>query len=191
MSDTGKLILIAGFSGAGKTTLARAALEAFAHTRYITTYTTRPRREDEAADGSFEYEFVGREEYERLRGGGEWGHGEYAGEFYGIDAGQAKRDLAAGTNLVMCMVPNIPTIERLEGLCGLRAIVIWLDTPVAVANARIAAEDDRLRRQRSKNELQNTASAKLIKERADYVFEPSRATEDSVARFVALLKTIL
>jgi guanylate kinase len=191
MESKGKLILIGGFSGAGKTTLARAALEQFPSLRYLTTYTTRPMREHEKAQGSFEYTFVDDAEYSRLRSANDWDHGEYAGYSYGANITEAKAYLQQGGSYVCCIVPDIETIKRQHEIFGSETVLIWVDTPLEVANQRLLADPDESRRKRQQNPLQKSAIADEIKQIADYVFVPSEAIEDTIASFTVLLHQVL
>jgi guanylate kinase len=49
MATHGELILVTGFYGAGKSTLARAALDALDSLEYLQTVTTRPPRPEEGS----------------------------------------------------------------------------------------------------------------------------------------------
>ncbi len=49
MATNGELILVTGFYGAGKSTLARAALDAIDSLEYLQTVTTRPPRPEEGS----------------------------------------------------------------------------------------------------------------------------------------------
>lgn len=72
---SGKLILVSGLSGAGKTTLVAGALEQMPELTYLRTVTTRPMRSGE--ETSHEYTFVTQQEYEaRRRASKEWDHTE-------------------------------------------------------------------------------------------------------------------
>jgi guanylate kinase len=78
----GTLYIVTAPSGAGKTTLVRAVLEREPGLALSVSYTTRPPRPGEV-DGR-DYRFVGKEEFLRLRDGGElleWAevHGNYYG----------------------------------------------------------------------------------------------------------------
>lgn len=187
----GNLILIAGFSGSGKTTMARAALSHFPSWLYLTNYTTRPPRDDEPAGQSFEYVFVTKPDYERLRAKPEWGHLAYAGHDYGIDVGAAKAQLASGKTIVSCIISDLQAIRLLEKLLGQRGLLIWIDTPLVVANQRLSASTNKARAARQTHALQNTATAELLKQRADYVFTPKSAVAETTADFIELLKPLI
>ena len=82
MTPLGTLYIVTAPSGAGKTTLVRAVLEREPGLALSVSYTTRPPRPGEV-DGR-DYRFVGKEEFLRLRDGGElleWAevHGNYYG----------------------------------------------------------------------------------------------------------------
>jgi guanylate kinase len=82
----GKVILVAGLHGAGKSTLIRAALEKLPELSNIKTYTTREPRQSEREHGSQEYIFVNQAEYDRLKKKPGWDHSERRGTCYGSDA---------------------------------------------------------------------------------------------------------
>ncbi len=82
MTPLGTLYIVTAPSGAGKTTLVHAVLEREPGLALSVSYTTRPPRPGEV-DGR-DYRFVGKEEFLRLRDGGElleWAevHGNYYG----------------------------------------------------------------------------------------------------------------
>lgn len=82
MTPLGTLYIVTAPSGAGKTTLVHAVLEREPGLALSVSYTTRPPRPGEV-DGR-DYRFVSREEFLRLRDGGElleWAevHGNYYG----------------------------------------------------------------------------------------------------------------
>lgn len=92
----GRLFLILGPSGAGKTTLVRCLLERLPGLRHPASYTTRPPRPGERDGG--DYNFVGTDDFLRLRNSGallEWDqpHGTH---YYGVPAEPLLSHLRAG-----------------------------------------------------------------------------------------------
>ncbi|MBM3320415.1 MAG: guanylate kinase [Candidatus Eisenbacteria bacterium] len=93
-------IVIAGPSGAGKTTLARAAAARDPRLRFSISDTSRPIREGEA-DGR-DYRFVGEEEFEeRIRAGryAEWA--KVHGDYYGTPRSEIEEGIARGEDVVL------------------------------------------------------------------------------------------
>lgn len=96
----GKLIVISGPSGAGKTSICHALLDLLPRTAWSVSVTTRNRRAGE--DGGNCYEFVSTEEFERREAAGEFLEcAEYIGHRYGTPRGPVERALADGHNVVM------------------------------------------------------------------------------------------
>lgn len=96
----GKLIVISGPSGTGKTSICKALLKELAHAVWSVSATTRPRRGDES-DGEA-YSFIGRDEFARRREQGEfleWA--EYLGELYGTPLPEVQVALDAGQHVIM------------------------------------------------------------------------------------------
>jgi guanylate kinase len=93
-------IVIAGPSGAGKTTLARAAAARDPRLRFSISDTSRPIRESEA-DGR-DYRFVGEREFEeRIREGryAEWA--KVHGDYYGTPRSEIEEGIARGEDVVL------------------------------------------------------------------------------------------
>jgi guanylate kinase len=101
MSDTeSRLIVIAAPSGAGKTTLVKALTTRNPELRFSISYTTRPKRRNEAH--GVDYLFVGRDEFDRLRTEGALL--ESANVFdndYGTSREQVEKYLAAGHHVIL------------------------------------------------------------------------------------------
>ena len=96
----GRLIVISGPSGAGKTSICNALLEQWPHTIWSVSVTTRAKRRGEADRQC--YEFVTREAFERRVVAGEFLEtAEYIGERYGTPRKPVKEALANGRNVVM------------------------------------------------------------------------------------------
>ena len=96
----GKLVVISGPSGAGKTSICRALLEQLPHTRWSVSATTRARRPGEI-DGE-SYRFLSEETFERLESAGEFlESAQYVGSRYGTPREPVERALAEGDNVVL------------------------------------------------------------------------------------------
>ncbi len=95
----GKLIVISGPSGAGKTSICRALLEQWPDTVWSVSVTTRsPRPSDESGTS---YEFVTREEFDRReREGAFLESAEYVGNKYGTPRAPVEHVLADGKNVL-------------------------------------------------------------------------------------------
>jgi guanylate kinase len=96
----GNLIIITSPSGGGKGTLIKAVIEAVPHIGYSVSYTTRePRKgEEEGRD----YFFVSVEEFERLRGEGEFLESATVhSNFYGTSRTQVENITAAGYDVIL------------------------------------------------------------------------------------------
>lgn len=96
----GTLFVISAPSGAGKTTLTRALLDADPGLRFSVSFTTRPPRSGEL-DGR-DYFFVDRNRFEAMIAGGELlEHAEVFGNYYGTGRAQIERHTRAGHNVIL------------------------------------------------------------------------------------------
>src|SRR5258706_586790 len=97
---SGNLIIIAAPSGAGKSSLVAALLEADARVRLSVSYTTRPPRPAEV-EGR-DYHFVSRPEFERMIAAGDFlEHAEVYGNLYGTSAAWVRAALADGADIAL------------------------------------------------------------------------------------------
>ena len=99
-SSYGRLIVVAGPSGAGKTTLARHLVNTFADARFSVSTTTRAPRGDER-QGS-DYDFVDEKEFRRRLDRGfflEWA--EVHGSLYGTDRQWVRKTTSSGRSVVL------------------------------------------------------------------------------------------
>jgi len=96
----GKLVVISGPSGAGKTSICEALLERLPDTVWSVSVTTRARRPGE--EGGHCYEFATRDEFEAREAAGEFLEtAEYIGERYGTPRKPVLDALGRGQNVVM------------------------------------------------------------------------------------------
>lgn len=100
MADMGNLFVVAAPSGAGKTTLVKAVVDAISHITVSISYTTRPRRPSEV-DGT-NYHFVDKTEFQRMIEHHDFL--EYATIFdnwYGTSKSWVEKTLATGTDVIL------------------------------------------------------------------------------------------
>lgn len=96
----GRLLVISGPSGAGKTSICNALLERVPRTRWSVSVTTRPMRAGEI-DGQ-SYHFVSRQEYDEMVARGEFlEHAEYLGHGYGTPLKPVKDAIDAGDTIIL------------------------------------------------------------------------------------------
>lgn len=96
----GKLILISGPSGAGKTSICSQLLEKLPRARWSVSATTRPPRKGDVPGET--YEFVSRDEFDRRIEAGEfleWA--EYVGQRYGTPRAAVEESLEKGENVIV------------------------------------------------------------------------------------------
>jgi guanylate kinase len=96
----GKLIVVSGPSGVGKSTLIRAALDAIPELAYSVSATTRKPREGEVQGR--DYIFLSREEFEEWIDEGrflEWA--EYSGNLYGTPEEKVEEFLNEGRSVIL------------------------------------------------------------------------------------------
>ncbi len=100
MENKGLLIVISGFSGAGKGTLVKALLEKYDNYALSISMTTRAPREGER-DG-VEYFFTTRERFEEtIRQNGLIEYAPYCGNYYGTPRAYVEEQMALGKNVIL------------------------------------------------------------------------------------------
>ena len=100
MASPGTLLIVAAPSGAGKTSLVAALLEADCAVRLSVSFTTRAPRAGEV-DGR-DYHFVSVRDFEAMRNGGEFlESAEVHGNLYGTSRSWVGERLAAGEDILL------------------------------------------------------------------------------------------
>ena len=100
MNHKGLLIVISGFSGAGKGTLMKKLIEDYDQYALSISMTTRAPREGEV-DGR-EYFFATREQFEdKIKEGGFIEHAQYCGNYYGTPKDYVQEQLDAGKDVIL------------------------------------------------------------------------------------------
>ncbi|MGN0317047.1 MAG: guanylate kinase [Lachnospira sp.] len=100
MKEKGLLLVISGFSGAGKGTVMKRMLELHNEYALSVSATSRLPREGEV-DGR-EYFFKTREEFEAMISAGELlEHAQYVGNYYGTPLAYVKQRLDEGINVIL------------------------------------------------------------------------------------------
>lgn len=101
MAEKGILLVISGFSGAGKGTLVKRLLEKYEGEYALSvSMTTRSPREGEV-DGK-SYFFVSKEKFEQtISENGLIEHAQYCGNYYGTPRAYVEQQLAEGKNVIL------------------------------------------------------------------------------------------
>lgn len=97
---SGKLLVISGPSGTGKTSICNAILSRVDRSVWSVSATTRPPRGQEKSGSS--YEFISSEQFAQRKAKGEFLEtAEYCGHYYGTPAGPVREWMAEGRLVVM------------------------------------------------------------------------------------------
>ncbi|MDE7352379.1 MAG: guanylate kinase [Acetatifactor sp.] len=100
MEQKGILMVLSGFSGAGKGTLIKELLKKYDHYALSVSMTTRSPREGERE--GIEYFFTDREHFEEtIRRDGLLEYASYCGNYYGTPRAYVEEQLAAGNNVIL------------------------------------------------------------------------------------------
>jgi len=131
--QTGRMVVISGPSGTGKTTVCRRLL-ADPNVTMSVSATTRSPRPDEK-DGA-DYHFLDRDEFLARVNRGEFAeHAEYGGHLYGTPRGPLEEALANGNTVLLDI--DVQGARQLRKLYP-QALYIFLDAPDrAAAQARL------------------------------------------------------
>ena len=100
MTTKGALIVISGFSGAGKGTIVKKLLSDYDHFSLSISMTTRAPREGEV--NGRDYFFVTKEEFEKtISEDGLLEHASYLGNYYGTPKAYVEGEIAKGKDVIL------------------------------------------------------------------------------------------
>ena len=165
MSKRGRLIVISGPSGVGKTSICEALLKKPEFKRVITC-TTRPPRGGEQ-DG-IDYFFSARNDFEEgIRAGRFLEHAEVYGNLYGTPRSQVEEGIENGTDLLLNIDVQGARLLRDSGIPYL--VTVFIDAPSEeelekrlVSRAADSEEDIRQRLEIARNERKEKSAYQHI-----------------------------
>ena len=148
------ILILAGPSGVGKTTLTHALLKASDRFELVRSVTTREPRGD-SFDG--EYIYITKEEFFRLRSqGGVLEYTEYAGNFYGTPLSEIERIIGEGrVPLLILDLNGVHTVVSSKG--DINPCAVYLTVKEEELEARLrqryGADTEKLSSRLDKNRL--------------------------------------
>lgn len=121
----GKLIVVSGPSGVGKSTVVKQVMEQCSNLQFSVSATTRPKRPSEV-DGK-NYYFISREAFQQMIADGKLlEHAEYVNNFYGTPADPVDEALQNGIDVLLDVEPvGAQNVKRLRP----DAILIFMVAP--------------------------------------------------------------
>lgn len=135
---TGKIFIISGYSGSGKTTVSEEMLKQRNNTIRAISFTTRPQRPNEK-DG-IDYFFIDKMKFLKLVETGSFiEFSEVYGNLYGTSFESFK---PIESNKDVVKVIDVQGVEKLKNL-NLKACFIFFDVPVEVIKQRLAARGEK------------------------------------------------
>lgn len=176
----GRLIVLSGPAGAGKTTIARRLGQALGITRSVSA-TTRPPRPGEV-DGR-DYRFLSEEEFQRRLERGEFlEHARVHGDLYGTPRAPVEAALSAGEDrLLVIDVQGAAQVKRQRP----DALLVFLDAPDSALAERLAGRGTESPEEQQRR-LDAARAERQFKESYDYC-----VVNDDLDRAVGELRAIL
>ena len=176
----GRLVVLSGPAGVGKTTVAERLCREAGIKRSISATTRQPRADER--DGR-DYFFLTEEEFnQRLASGGFLEHARVHGFLYGTPRGPVEQAVRAGeARLLVIDVQGAMQVRQ----AFREAVLIFLDAPDAVLDERLERRHtEDLREREARRAI--AAAERRCKEHYDYC-----VTNDDVERTAAELRTII
>lgn len=183
----GRLVVISGPSGAGKTSICDGILTRLSHARWSVSMTTRQKRGHEV-DGEA-YSFVTREKFEQLeKAGGFLETTTYLGERYGTPRKPVEEALAAGQ--VMVLEIDIQGGVSVAQQVPESILIFVLPPTMETLQARLAGrkteseEIQKRRLEKADGEIAFARNSGLYK-----YFITNDILEDSIERVLGIIRT--
>lgn len=182
----GGVVYVGGLHSAGKTTMVKAALDALKWLSVIPTVTTRSPRPSEA-EGSCEYGFAAREEYEQRRlVFPAWANTNVGSDSYGVDSEGVNAGIANGNWYIVSAPLDPHALESLRSRFVGHHVVIWIDVHYSVCAERVksrgvSGEHARLLAQRQAADLRRSVDG-------EHVFVSVGQLDLDAPRFVEFIK---
>ena len=124
MKDKGTLVVISGFSGAGKGTVSKALVEKFGYSLSVSATTRQPREGEQ--DGR-EYYFKSEDDFLRLIDyNGFIEYAQYVGNYYGTSLKVIEEKLAAGIDVLLDI--EVQGAAKVRAKCP-EAVLIFIIPP--------------------------------------------------------------
>lgn len=135
------ILIIAGPSAVGKTTVAHRMLELDSRYEFVRSVTTRPRRADQFDN---EYIYIKEEEFCHLIAtGGVLEHTQYAGSFYGTPRSEIDRITSEGKiPLLILDINGVESLSKNKGDISPCGVYVWDDIDVVTDRLHKRYADD-------------------------------------------------
>lgn len=177
----GKIFIISGYSGSGKTTVSEEMLKIRNNTIKAISFTTRPQRPNEK-DG-IDYFFIDKMKFLKLVETGNFiEFSEVYGNLYGTSFESFK---AIESNKDVVKVIDVQGVEKLRNL-NLKACFIFFDVPVEIIKERLEARKEQDISRRLKEYEEETKYKKYF----DHFLDTS-GTEKDIPKEVEQLMNIM
>ncbi len=183
LSASGKLILVIGPTGSGKSVLTSYIRETYPEIIFPGTYTTRERR---PGVENTSYRFIGVEEFKKMEEAGDFVEAaQFGGNFYGTSKKEIFESLEAGKILLKEM--EVQGVRQIQGILSPEQLVIlyidagsWDELERRVrARAPITEEELAKRKHRYEDEVPFKESANFVIQ--NYPGELEKAKEQIVS----------
>lgn len=133
----GKIFIVSGYSGAGKTTVCEEVLKKRPNTVKAISFTTRPKRENE--EDGIDYFFVDKMKFIKMVETGDFiEFSEVYNNLYGTTF-QSFKPIESGKDVLKTI--DVQGVEKLRNL-NLKACFIFFDIPIEVLKSRLEARKE-------------------------------------------------
>lgn len=186
MPQLGKLVVISGPSGTGKSSICRGLLEQIPNAVWSVSVTTRPIRPGEV-DGR-EYRFISRSQFDRMVAANELlEHAEYLMNGYGTPRKPVEDALAAGRSVIMEI--DVQGGAQVAARMPESVRIFILPPTMETLKARLAGRKTESEELQAKRLREAEGEIAFARDSGHYPFFITNDTiEDSVARILEIVK---